>query len=103
MLERIKFEKFTAFDSIEILLSTGINIFLGANGTGKTHLLKVIYATCDITKSQKSLAEKINHVFLPSGQQMERLVKRAKGNLSGYFEITRRIAAKQKPLTYGYL
>jgi predicted ATP-dependent endonuclease of OLD family len=99
MLEKIKFKKFTAFESLEIPLSTGINIFIGANGTGKTHILKALYATCDITKSQKSLAEKTNRVFLPSGEQMGRLVKRSKAHLSGYFEVTRRIANRQKSLT----
>jgi predicted ATPase len=99
MLEKIKFEKFTAFESLEIPFSTGINIFIGANGTGKTHILKAIYATCDITKTQKSLAEKTNSVFLPSGGHMGHLVKRARGNLSGYFEVTRRTTDKQKPLT----
>lgn len=97
MLEKIKFEKFTAFESLEIPLSTGINIFIGANGTGKTHILKAIYAACEVTQSQKSLADKTNRVFLPSGKQMDRLIKR--GNLSGYFEVTRRIAALQKSLT----
>jgi predicted ATP-dependent endonuclease of OLD family len=99
MLEKIKFDKFTAFDSLEIPLSTGINIFIGANGTGKTHILKALYATCEVTKSQKSLAEKTNRVFLPSGEQMGRLVKRTKGHLSGYFEVTRRVANRQKSLT----
>ncbi|KHD10555.1 ATPase AAA [Candidatus Thiomargarita nelsonii] len=99
MLEKIKFEKFTAFESLEIPLSTGINIFIGANGTGKTHILKAIYAACEVTQSQKSLADKTNRVFLPSGKQMGRLVKRARGNLSGYFEVTRRIAERQKSLT----
>ncbi|MCK5523525.1 MAG: AAA family ATPase [Thiomargarita sp.] len=97
MLEKIKFEKFTAFDSLEIPLSTGINIFIGANGTGKTHILKAIYAACDVAKSQKSLAEKTNRVFLPSGEQIGRLVKKA--SLSGYFEVTRRVADRHKSLT----
>jgi recombinational DNA repair ATPase RecF len=99
MLEKIKFKKFTAFESLEIPLSTGINIFIGANGTGKTHILKALYATCYITKSKKSLAEKTNRVFLPSGEQMGRLVKRSKAHLSGYFEVTRRIVDRQKSLT----
>ncbi|MCK5716252.1 MAG: AAA family ATPase [Thiomargarita sp.] len=97
MLEKIKFEKFTAFEKLEISLSIGINIFIGANGTGKTHILKALYATSEITKSKKSLAEKINRVFLPSGEQMSRLV--TKNNVSGYFEVTRRVAEIQNSLT----
>ena len=97
MLEKIKFERFTAFEKLEISLSTGINIFIGANGTGKTHILKALYATSEISKSKKSLAEKINRVFLPSGEQISRLV--SIDNLSGYFEVSRRIADIQNPLT----
>jgi len=97
MLEKIKFVKFTAFEKLEIPLSTGINIFIGANGTGKTHILKALYATSEIAKSKKSLAEKINRVFLPSGEQMSRLV--SIDNLSGYFEVSRRIADIQDSLT----
>ena len=37
---------FTVFDMIEIDFCDGINVFIGENGTGKTHLLKVLYASC---------------------------------------------------------
>ncbi|HOB70227.1 MAG TPA: AAA family ATPase, partial [bacterium] len=43
MIKKIKFEKFTAFDSLDIDFSPGINVFIGENGTGKTHILKTIY------------------------------------------------------------
>ncbi len=66
MLEKIKFERFTAFEKLEIDFSPGINIFIGENDTGKTHILKAGYAACDITKSKESFAEKINNVFYPS-------------------------------------
>ncbi|MFI3214204.1 MAG: AAA family ATPase [Eubacteriales bacterium] len=38
----IKLENFTVFEKIEIDFSKGINVLIGENGTGKTHLLKVI-------------------------------------------------------------
>ena len=38
MLERITFEKFTAFEKLDIEFSPGINVFIGENGTGKTHI-----------------------------------------------------------------
>jgi predicted ATP-dependent endonuclease of OLD family len=43
MLEKIKFEKFTAFENLEVRFSPGMNIFVGENGTGKTHILKAAY------------------------------------------------------------
>jgi recombinational DNA repair ATPase RecF len=83
--QSIKLEKFTAFEDLEMIFSPGINIFVGANGTGKTHILKLIYAASDITRSQKSLTEKINKVFLPSKEQIGRLVKRSSVSSKGRF------------------
>jgi len=89
MLEKIKFEKFTAFEKLEVRFSPGVNIFIGENGTGKTHILKAAYAACDITKSKTGFAEKINNVFFPSGKQIGRLVKRSSVSSKGSVEVTR--------------
>lgn len=94
MLTKIKFEKFTAFENVEIPFSPGINIFMGENGTGKTHILKAAYASCDIGKSELGFAGKINNVFYPSGKQIGRLVKRATTSSSGFVELTREIGEK---------
>jgi ABC-type ATPase involved in cell division len=75
-LTRIKLERFTAFQQIDIDLSPGINIFIGENGTGKTHLLKVAYAACDITKTKASYAEKLIRTFLPYERRLGKLVHR---------------------------
>ena len=94
MLERITFEKFTAFEKLDIEFSPGINVFIGENGTGKTHILKAAYATCDIAKSKESFAEKINNVFYPSGKQIGRLVKRSAKSGKGTVEVSRRLEQK---------
>ena len=91
MIEKIKFERFTAFEKLEIEFSPGINIFVGENGTGKTHILKAVYAACDITKSKEGFAEKTNNVFYPSGKQIGRLVKRSPGSSRGSLEIVRKL------------
>jgi predicted ATP-dependent endonuclease of OLD family len=91
MIKSLKVQNFTAFDSLDITFSPGINIFIGENGTGKTHILKAIYAACDISKSKKNFAEKINDVFYPSDKQIGRLVKRAKTSSSGSLEISREL------------
>ncbi|HHY21028.1 MAG TPA: AAA family ATPase, partial [Bacilli bacterium] len=49
MFTKISFKNFTAFDSLDIKFSPGINVFIGENGTGKTHILKVLYSSADIT------------------------------------------------------
>ena len=94
MLEKIKFEKFTAFEKLEVKFSPGINILVGENGTGKTHILKAAYAACDIAKSKGGFAEKINNVFYPSGKQIGRLIKRSSTSSKGFVEVTRKLDEK---------
>ena len=74
-LTKVKLVNFTAFADLEVEFSPGINILVGSNGTGKTHLLKVCYAACDISKTSRSFTEKLVNVFLPSGRTLGRLVK----------------------------
>ena len=88
-VSRLRLEKFTAFEKIDLNLSQGINVFVGANGTGKTHLMKVAYAACDISKTGKNLAEKLTRVFMPSGLAIGRLVKRQKTSSRCAVEIFR--------------
>ena len=47
-ITRIHLENFTSFANLEQEFSPGINVIIGANGTGKTHLLKTLYAACAI-------------------------------------------------------
>jgi ABC-type ATPase involved in cell division len=89
ILTKLHCERFTTFDKLTLELSPGINVFIGKNGTGKTHLMKVCYAACDITKSKLSFAEKINRVFLPSGRSIGRLVKRQKASSKCVVEVHR--------------
>jgi len=98
MIKKIKFEKFTAFDSLDIDFSPGINVFIGENGTGKTHILKTIYSACDITKSKKGFADKINDVFYPSAKQIGRLVKRSTTSIKGSVEIKRVVKEQEMSL-----
>ena len=75
-ITRIKLERFTAFEALDLKLSPGVNVFVGANGTGKTHLMKVAYAACDVSKTGTGFAEKLVRVFMPSKGAIGRLVKR---------------------------
>ncbi len=88
-LTRIRLDRFTAFRRLDLDLTPGINVFIGANGTGKTHLLKVAYAACDAAKTGVSVADKLTRVFLPSGRAIGRLVKRQRGSVRGAAEIWR--------------
>ena len=88
-ITKISLKRFTAFEDLEFKPSRGINVLVGANGTGKTHLMKVAYAACDISKTGSSFAEKLNRVFLPSGRSIGRLVKRRKESSKCTIRISR--------------
>ena len=75
-LTRLKLENFTAFESLDMELSPGINVLVGTNGTGKTHIMKVCYAACAVSTVAFSLfVEKLERVFLPSGHNERRLIR----------------------------
>ena len=44
-IRHLGLENVTVFDKIEIAFDEGKNIFIGETGTGKTHILKILYAT----------------------------------------------------------
>lgn len=88
-ITRLKLTNFTAFENLDIKFSPGINVFVGKNGTGKTHLMKVVYAACDVSKTKTHFAEKLIRIFLPSKDALGRLVKRQKGGGRAVAEIFR--------------
>jgi hypothetical protein len=78
-LTHIALENFTAFAYLEQEFSPGINILIGTNSTGKTHLLKTLYAACAITIGEdleKEFSEKLRNVFNPYEGRIGRLVRR---------------------------
>jgi len=86
-LTRLELKEFTAFRNLRVDFSPGINVFIGENGTGKTHLLKVLYSACEISNSGKTFAEKLTNVFLPSKSQIGRLVWRQRGKLNSNIRV----------------
>ena len=76
-ITRIKLENFTVFESLDLEPSPGINVLVGANGTGKTHLMKVCYAACSYHDDPLGAPYlKLRTVFLPLGNSYGRLIKR---------------------------
>lgn len=88
-ISAIQLERFTAFQKTRVDFSPGLNVFIGANGTGKTHLMKVAYAACDISKTELDYAEKLVRVFLPSGRAIGRLVQRQQKSTRCAVEVFR--------------
>ena len=88
-LTRVRLERFTAFSHLDLELSRGINVFVGANGTGKTHLMKACYVACEASKPDVNFMDKLVRVFMPSGRGPGRLVKRQVGRAKGTVEVHR--------------
>ena len=77
-LTRIKIENFTVFEDITIPFSKGLNILVGENGMGKTHVMKLAYAACQSRKHDVSFSQKTTMLFRPAQSGIGRLVNRNK-------------------------
>ena len=88
-ITRVKLENFTVFESLDLEPSPGINVLVGANGTGKTHLMKVCYAACDVTNNSEPFLQKLTNVFLPSRKNFSRLVRKHREVFDGVITILR--------------
>lgn len=88
-ITRLELKRFTAFEALDLNASPGVNVLVGANGTGKTHLMKVAYAACAVSKTQTDYAEKLIRIFMPTGKAIGRLVKRRKGRSDCSIRVSR--------------
>ncbi|QXM06790.1 AAA family ATPase [Crassaminicella indica] len=86
-IKKLKLSHFTVFENIDIEFSDGINIFIGENGTGKTHIMKVLYAACQASRKDIMFSQKLVKVFKPDNLNINRLVKRGKGGDTSKIEV----------------
>lgn len=92
MLKRITLRNLTVFSETDLKFGRNLNVIIGENGAGKTHLLKMIYSVLAVsaeegrkpktsipTKSflQTRLADKLVNIFRP--ESLGRLAKRKQG------------------------
>ena len=116
MLESLKIRDFTAFKAADLSFTRGLNVIIGANGTGKSHLLKLPYAAMAMsaeegkkrsepptkTLLQTRIAEKIAGVFRPE-ERLGRLVGRQRGRKTCECEVEVRFAqAEGSCLAFGF-
>ena len=93
IIKRIKLDNYTVFEDQQIEFDPGINVFIGENGTGKTHILKVLYSACQSVNKKTSFAQKLVSTMLPDDYKISRLITRKPGNrsaMSRVFLIVRR-------------
>jgi ABC-type hemin transport system ATPase subunit len=121
-LTSLDLERFCAFKRTSLAFSPGINVLIGANGTGKSHLMKLLYSILKANeKAEKNdphspntlttlLAQKLVAVFRPDSMRPEeapkdelgglgRLVFRKKGRNSGHVKLASDAGKLQFTLT----
>jgi energy-coupling factor transporter ATP-binding protein EcfA2 len=114
MLESLELRNFTAFPGAEFDFSPGLNVFLGENGSGKSHILKVAYCITNVavrqaaepaaphpTKAyfQTALARKLTAVFRPD--DLGRLARRDRRGRQRC-EVACRLAQPQGGLEFSF-
>jgi energy-coupling factor transporter ATP-binding protein EcfA2 len=100
---RLSVRKFTAFEDATFEFAPGVNTFIGENGTGKSHVLKLVYAVQEALRRAEAskgrpgagidhfesrdaaLAAMLAQVFLPD--ELGRLVRRAPGPQTAEIEL----------------
>jgi len=100
---RIKIRNFTAFDQMQLEFCDGINVFLGENGTGKTHLLKLLYACAQMSDEKPDPDEALYIAFFPPAPrraiQLSRLVRRRRGSAEAHV----RVEGEEAALTFRFV
>lgn len=89
MLKSLKLSNFTAFKKANLKFASGLNVVVGENATGKTHILKAAYSAIYVSAKGKkesgsatptkvhlqgAIADKLNAVFRPD--ELGRLANR---------------------------
>ena len=93
MLSRLVLKNFTVFQQAELAFAPTLNMIVGENGAGKTHILKIAYSAIAATYEQRRktallppptktvlqtrLADKLENVFRP--EYLGRLARRRQG------------------------
>src|SRR5438477_11725851 len=92
MLKGLRLRNLTVFADVDLTFASGLNVVVGENGTGKSHLLKAAYTVAAVsargekdsgsavpTKSylESAVAKKLRGVFRPDA--LGRLARRHAG------------------------
>ena len=101
MVKSLKLRGFTLFARADLEFARGLNVIVGSNGTGKSHLLKLAYTATrwsqemalrtarqgrpDKATMQKELGGKLVRVFRPD--QLGRLTARGQGRKRAEIEV----------------
>ncbi len=87
-IKKLKLKNYTVFTDTSFAFDDGINIFIGENGTGKTHVMKLLYSACQAANAKVSFSHKIVKTMLPDDYRISRLVTRKTGNHSSSISVS---------------
>ena len=87
-IKNIKIQNYTVFENVTISFCEGINVFIGENATGKTHLLKLLYSACRANRADVDFGQKLVRTMMPDDFRIARLVDRKPGNHTTKIKIT---------------
>ena len=108
MITHLELKNFTAFSDLTLDLSRNINVIIGENGTGKTHLIKAAYGLCanahlftskpDINggELETALTAKLLRLFMPLDDKLGKMHRQGatdQASLSAEFDQGERISA----------
>lgn len=88
MLNTATIKNFGPLPDGQYQFASGMNVIVGENGLGKTHLLKLLYSVLKVNADAKDLtktalasayADKLKALFRPDEDRVGRLVKRKQG------------------------
>lgn len=106
MLKSLHLKNFTVFPDARFTLGRDLNVFIGENGSGKSHVLKAAYSAIAVSAAgakdaatnipsksqlQTALADKLRAVFRPDalGRLVRRQQERSKCRLNYAFDIAK--------------
>lgn len=101
ILRSASIKKFGLFTDETLEFSPGLNVFIGRNGCGKSHLIKLLYtlvkecgetpsngSVLEAEKLENRLARKLAGVFRPESDRIGRLVQRINNRSSAEVSAT---------------
>lgn len=98
-IEKLELENFTVHENLDAYFDSGINVLIGENGTGKTHIMKVLYSACQATDSGISFTHKIVRTLPPDDYKISRLIRRKQGNQVTKIKVLATEEGKKKAIS----
>jgi AAA domain, putative AbiEii toxin, Type IV TA system len=97
MIASVALEEFSGFAKQTFDFCPGLNVLIGINGSGKSHLMKLMYSVwkiCELHGNAETsdfetfLKQKLANVFKPQGNKVDRLVRRRQGRNAAHIVIS---------------